>query len=125
MIRIFLLFFIFPKIIFSAELNLICTNNYIDVRSLDVKDVFLIIDYKTKRIELGGLNFFADNFKLLKTVSLLKSKKKGRPSGHDFLYLCFKDKIKAVSIFLIGFQQLILTSGFEYIFHIIYHSLHM
>ena len=57
MIRIFLLFFIFPKIIFSAELNLICTNNYIDVRSLDVKDVFLIIDYKTKRIELGGLNF--------------------------------------------------------------------
>lgn len=64
MIRIFLLFFIFPKIIFSAELNLICTNNYIDVRSLDVKDVFLIIDYKTKRIELGGLNFFADNFKV-------------------------------------------------------------
>ena len=64
MIRIFLLFFIFPKIIFSAELNLICTNNYIDVRSLDVKDVFLIIDSETKKIELGGLNFFADNFKV-------------------------------------------------------------
>ena len=25
---------------------------------------FLIIDYKKKRIELGGLNFFADNFKV-------------------------------------------------------------
>tara|TARA_B100000282_G_scaffold215663_1_gene159634 strand:+ start:29 stop:409 length:381 start_codon:yes stop_codon:yes gene_type:complete len=63
MIRYLFLFFIFPKIIFSTELNLICTNNYIDVRSLDVKDVFLIIDSEKKRIELGGLNFIADNFK--------------------------------------------------------------
>ena len=63
MIRILFLFLIFPKIIFSTELNLICTNNYIDVRSLDVKDIFLIIDSKKKRIELGGLNFLADNFK--------------------------------------------------------------
>ena len=49
MSRILFLFFIFPKIIFSTELNLICTNNYIDVRSLDVKDVFLIIDSKKKK----------------------------------------------------------------------------
>ena len=63
MSRILFLFLIFPKIIFSTELNLICTNNYIDVRSLDVKDNFLIIDSKKKRIELGGLNFLADNFK--------------------------------------------------------------
>ena len=63
MIRYLFLCFIFPKIIFSTELNLICTNNYIDVRSLDVKDVFLIIDSEKKRIELGGLNFIADNFK--------------------------------------------------------------
>ena len=63
MSRILFLFLIFPKIIFSTELNLICTNNYIDVRSLDVKDIFLIIDSKKKRIELGGLNFLADNFK--------------------------------------------------------------
>ena len=63
MCRILFLFLIFPKIIFSTELNLICTNNYIDVRSLDVKDIFLIIDSKKKRIELGGLNFLADNFK--------------------------------------------------------------
>ena len=63
MSRILFLILIFPKIIFSTELNLICTNNYIDVRSLDVKDIFLIIDSKKKRIELGGLNFLADNFK--------------------------------------------------------------
>ena len=63
MSRILFLFLVFPKIIFSTELNLICTNNYIDVRSLDVKDIFLIIDSKKKRIELGGLNFLADNFK--------------------------------------------------------------
>ena len=40
MLRLFLFFLTIPKIIFSTELNLICTNNYIDVRSLDVKDVF-------------------------------------------------------------------------------------
>ena len=59
---LFLLFFPL-KISFSNELNLICTNNYIDVRSLDVKDVFLIIDIEEKRIDLGGLSFFADTFK--------------------------------------------------------------
>tara|TARA_B100001057_G_scaffold339219_1_gene340023 strand:+ start:2304 stop:2687 length:384 start_codon:yes stop_codon:yes gene_type:complete len=60
-----LLFLLFSplKISFSNELNLICTNNYIDVRSLDVKDVFLIIDIEEKRIDLGGLSFFADTFK--------------------------------------------------------------
>ena len=48
-----------PKIISSAELNLICTNNYIDVRA-DVKDVFLIINTDNKKIDLGGLSFYAD-----------------------------------------------------------------
>ena len=33
------------------------------MRSLDVKDVFLIIDIEKKRIDLGGLSFFADTFK--------------------------------------------------------------
>ena len=63
MLRFFLFVYVIPKIIFSTELNLICTNNYIDVRSLDVKDIFLIIDTQKKKIELGGLNFYADNFK--------------------------------------------------------------
>ena len=59
----FLIFLIFPKIIFSTELNLICTNNYIDVRSLDVKDIFLIINTNNKKIDLGGLSFYADTLK--------------------------------------------------------------
>ena len=63
MIRFLLIFLIFPKIIFSTELNLICTNNYIDVRSLDVKDIFLIINTNNKKIDLGGLIFYADTLK--------------------------------------------------------------
>ncbi len=63
MFRFLFCFLLLPRIIFSSELNLICTNNYIDVRSLDVKDIFLIIDTEDERIELGGLNFYADNFK--------------------------------------------------------------
>lgn len=63
MFRFLFCFLVLPRIIFSSELNLICTNNYIDVRSLDVKDIFLIIDTEDERIELGGLNFYADDFK--------------------------------------------------------------
>ncbi len=63
MIKLLLFLLFFPKISFSNELNLICTNNYIDVRSLDVKDVFLIIDTEKKKIDIGGLSFFADTFK--------------------------------------------------------------
>ena len=63
MIRLLLFLLFLPKISFSNELNLICTNNYIDVRSLDVKDVFLIIDTDKKKIDIGGLSFFADTFK--------------------------------------------------------------
>ena len=60
---IFFLIFIIPKILISDVLNLICTNNYIDVKSLDVKDLFVIIDKDSKKIELGGLSFFVDNLK--------------------------------------------------------------
>ena len=60
---IFFLIFIIPKILISDVLNLICTNNYIDVKSLDVKDLFLIIDKDSKKIELGGLSFFVDDLK--------------------------------------------------------------
>ena len=59
----FLLFFFFPISIFSEPLNLICTNNYVDAKSLDVKDLFVVIDKNKKKIELGGLSFFVDNFK--------------------------------------------------------------
>ena len=59
----FFIFFFFPINIFSEPLNLICTNNYVDVKSLDVKDLFVVIDKNEKKIELGGLSFFVDNFK--------------------------------------------------------------
>ena len=59
----FLIFFFIPIIVFSQSLNLICTNNYIDVRSLDVKDLFVVIDKNDRKIELGGLSFFVDDFK--------------------------------------------------------------
>ena len=59
----FLLFFFFPISLFSQPLNLICTNNYIDVKSLDVKDLFVVIDKNNRKIELGGLSFFVEDFK--------------------------------------------------------------
>ena len=59
----FLFFFFFPISLFSQPLNLICTNNYIDVKSLDVKDLFVVIDKNNRKIELGGLSFFVEDFK--------------------------------------------------------------
>ena len=57
------LVFLFPKFLFADILNLICTNNYIDVKSLDVKDLLVIINKDSKKIELGGLSFFVDELK--------------------------------------------------------------
>ena len=54
---------LFPKFLFANILNLICTNNYIDVKSLDVKDLLVVIDKDLKKIELGGLSFFVDELK--------------------------------------------------------------
>ena len=39
------------------------TENYIDVKSLDVKDLFVVINKDERKIELGGLSFFVDDFK--------------------------------------------------------------
>ena len=60
---LFFLLFFFPISLFSQPLNLICTNNYIDVKSLDVKDLFVVIDKNNRKIELGGLSFFVEDFK--------------------------------------------------------------
>ena len=59
----FLTFLLIPISIPSKPLNLICTNNYIDVKSLDVKDLFVVINKDERKIELGGLSFFVDDFK--------------------------------------------------------------
>ena len=60
---LFFLLFFFPISLFSQPLNLICTNNYIDVKSLDVKDLFVVIDKNNKKIELGGLSFLVEDYK--------------------------------------------------------------
>ena len=59
----FLIFFFSPIILFSQPINLICTNDYIDVKSLDVKDLFVVIDKNNRKIELGGLSFIVEDFK--------------------------------------------------------------
>ena len=59
----FLIFFFFPISVLSKPLSLICTNNYIDVKSLDVKDLFVVIDKNNRKIELGGLSFIVEDFK--------------------------------------------------------------
>ena len=62
-----LILFLIPKLIFSLELNLVCTNNNALSNEVDVKDVFLLLNTDNKRIDLGGLSFEAD--KILVTKS--------------------------------------------------------
>ena len=64
----FLLFLLLiPKLIFSLELNLVCTNNNALTNEVDVKDIFLLLNTENKRVDLGGLSFEAD--KILVTKS--------------------------------------------------------
>ena len=63
------LFFILliPKLIFSLELNLVCTNSNALTNEVDVKDVFLLLNTDNKKIDLGGLSFEADNILVTKS----------------------------------------------------------
>ena len=64
----YLLFlFLIPKLIFSLELNLVCTNNNALTNEVDVKDMFLLLNSDNKRVDLGGLSFKADNILVTKT----------------------------------------------------------
>ena len=56
-----LLLFLIPKLIFSLELNLVCTNNNALTNEVDVKDIFILLNTNNKRVDLGGLSFEADN----------------------------------------------------------------
>ena len=56
-----------PKIIFSLELNLVCTNNNALTNEVDVKDIFLLLNTENKRVDLGGLSFEADNILVTKS----------------------------------------------------------
>ena len=64
----YLLFlFLIPKLIFSLELNLVCTNNNALTNEVDVKDIFLLLNTDNKKIDLGGLSFEADNILVTKS----------------------------------------------------------
>ena len=56
-----------PKLIFSLELNLVCTNNNALTNKVDVKDIFLLLNTDNKRVDLGGLSFEADNILVTKS----------------------------------------------------------
>ena len=64
----YLLFiFLIPKMIFSLELNLVCTNNNALTNKVDVKDIFLLLDTDNNKIDLGGLSFQAENILVTKS----------------------------------------------------------
>ncbi len=64
----YLLFiFLIPKLIFSLELNLICTNSNALAKDVDVKDIFLLLNTDNKKIDLGGLSFQAENILVTKS----------------------------------------------------------
>ncbi len=56
-----------PKLIFSLELNLVCTNNNALTNEVDVKDIFLLLNTENKKVDLGGLSFEADNILVTKS----------------------------------------------------------
>ena len=62
-----LLLFLIPKLIFSLELNLVCTNNNALTNEVDVKDIFLSLNTDDKRVDLGGLSFEAENILVTKS----------------------------------------------------------
>ena len=61
-----LFFFLIPKLIFSLELNLVCTNNNAITNEVDVKDIFILLNTDSKKIDLG-LSFQADNILVTKS----------------------------------------------------------
>ena len=61
------LLILLPKLLFSLELNLLCTNDYSNNKEVDVKDIFLLMDSDSKKIELGGLAFSADKISISKS----------------------------------------------------------
>ena len=62
-----LIFLLIPKFLLALELNLLCTNSFPRTNELDVKDMFLLLDSDTKKIDLGGLSFYADDISFTKS----------------------------------------------------------
>ena len=63
----FLILLLLPNFLLALELNLLCTNSYPRTKDLDVKDMFLLLDSDTKKIDLGGLSFYADEISITKS----------------------------------------------------------
>ena len=61
------LFFLIPKLIFSLELNLVCTNSNAITNEVDVKDIFLMLNTDNNKIDLGGLSLQANNISVTKS----------------------------------------------------------
>lgn len=53
---LFVILLLFPLVVSSLDLNLICTNNSSSTREVDVKDIFVIIDTDSDIVEIGGLS---------------------------------------------------------------------
>ena len=53
---LFVILLLFPLVVSSLDLNLICTNNSSSTREVDVKDIFVIIDTESDVVEIGGLS---------------------------------------------------------------------
>ena len=62
-----LLLFLIPKLIFSLELNLVCTNSNAITNEVDVKDIFLLLNTDNNKIDLGGLSLQANNISVTKS----------------------------------------------------------
>ena len=46
-----LILLLIPNFLLALELNLLCTNSYPRTKDLDVKDMFLLLDSDTKKID--------------------------------------------------------------------------
>jgi len=53
---LFVILLLFPLVVSSLDLNLICTNNSSSTREVDGKDIFVIIDTDSDVVEIGGLS---------------------------------------------------------------------
>ena len=51
-----------PKLLYSLELNLMCTNDNINNKEVDVKDIFLLLDSDSKKLNLVDCPFLLIKF---------------------------------------------------------------
>ncbi len=67
MFRFFFVVIFSPFFLNSIELNLICTNNFKNNQSVDVKDMFVNVNSDSGFIEMGGLSFYVRDIKVSET----------------------------------------------------------